>query len=83
MLKPQDRVGAQFKDYQEKVIPQEASAGQITETRRAFYAGAQAMMTIFRVVGTDRISEDEGEQILVDADQELRRFAEQVQEGKA
>ena len=78
-----DRIEAQFEDYKEKVIPMDASKTQVSETRRAFYAGAQAMMTIFRVVGTDRVTKSEGEQILVDADQELRRFAEMVQEGKA
>jgi hypothetical protein len=83
MLKAQDRIGEQFKSYHDEVLPREASVAQVTETRRAFYAGALAMMTIFRVVGTDRVSEEEGEQILVDADQELRRFKEDVLKGVA
>ncbi len=41
------------------------------------------MMTVFRVIGTDRVSEDDGQTILVDADQELRRFAQDVLNGKA
>lgn len=77
------KIASQFESYREKVIPREASETQVRETRRAFYAGAQAMMTICKAVGTDHVSEAEGEQILEDADQELRRFCEDVIEGRA
>jgi hypothetical protein len=78
-----NRIAAQFESYREKVIHREASETQVRETKLGFYAGAMAMMTIFGVIGTDQVSEDEGQQLLVDADQELRRFAESVEEGKA
>jgi hypothetical protein len=38
-------IGRAFDSYRSKVIPFDASAVQIRETRRAFYAGAQAILT--------------------------------------
>ena len=78
-----DRIAAQFESFRKDIIPAAASPVQVQEMRRAFYAGAQSMMTVFRVVGTDRVSEEEGESILVDADQELRQFVKDLLEGKA
>jgi len=76
-----DRIAAQFESYQNEVVSREASENQVLETRRAFYAGAAAMFTIFQVIGTDRVSEAESEQILMDADHELRAFSESVVKG--
>jgi len=76
-----NRIASQFESYQEKVIPREASETQVRETRLAFYAGASAMFAILEVIGTDRVSEAEGEQILMDAAQELRAFSESVVKG--
>lgn len=76
-------IESQFESYQKDVIPKEASESQVRETKRAFFAGAQAMMIIFRAVGSDRVSEEDAEKILEDASQELQRFSQAVQDGKA
>jgi len=78
-----NRIASQFESYQEKVIPREASETQVRETRLAFYAGASAMFAILEVIGTDRVSESESEQILMDAAQELKQFADSVSNGTA
>ena len=84
MLKTGDnRIAAQFETFKADVIPAAAPPVQVQEMRRAFYAGAHAMMTVLNVVTTDGVSDEEGEAILEDADQELRRFAKDVLEGKA
>ena len=78
------KIEEQFKSYQEKVIPAGASAAQLTETRRAFYAGAAALMAFLKAIGeSDRISESEGEAMLVEIDQELLEFSERVKRGAA
>jgi hypothetical protein len=49
-----------------------ASQVQITETRRAFYAGAYSVMTALAAIGDDSVSEDEGVQRM----ESLRRECE-------
>ncbi len=75
-------IADQFESYKTAAIPQDASETQVRETRRAFYAGAEAMMTICHYVGQDSVSEDKAQNILVDADQELREFSKAVLEGR-
>lgn len=65
------------------VVPANAPDIQRIEMRRAFYAGAEAMMRIQWNIGGADVSEDAGVQILEGCRDELEGFAKQVTEGKA
>jgi len=65
------------------VVPKGASTVQKQEMRRAFYAGAEAMMRIQFTVGDNNMSETAGVQVLEGCRDELNRFAQQVAQGKA
>ncbi len=71
----------QFASYRNDVMPKEVSETQLVETRRAFFAGVQALVTILRMV--ELAPEDAGERILQDVDCELQRFVESVTKGAA
>ena len=73
----------QWESFATRVVPKDAPAIQRKEMRRAFYAGAEAMMRINFAIGHDSISEDAGIQILNGCQDECRRFAEQVAKGNA
>ncbi len=77
-----NKIEAQWQSYMKDVVPKEAGATQIRETRRAFFAGAEAMMNICQAVGTEHVSEAEGAQIMEGAYQELQRFCAGVREGR-
>lgn len=47
---------------------------QVEETRKAFFAGAWAMLTAMRIVGTDEITEDQGVQFFDDRQKEGAEF---------
>lgn len=76
-------IESQWDDFRRLVIPNEASAVQVREMKRSFFAGAEAMMTVMRVCSVERVTEDEAEHILVEADTALREFAQAVEAGKA
>ena len=73
----------QWNSFKLLVVPKDAPPIQRQEMRMAFYAGAEAMMRIQWAVGDEAISEDAGVAILEGCQDELRRFAEQVQNGEA
>lgn len=74
----------QWTEYRTKVIPNDASAVQLTESRRAFYAGAWAfyslMMNNFDE-GTDETPRDL--ELMRKLDTELREFKTRVSKGWA
>ena len=76
-------VQQQWEVFSSMVIANDASPVQRQEMRRAFYAGSEAMMRIQWAIGGAEISEDEGIQILEGCQDELKRFADQVAQGKA
>lgn len=69
--------------FERMVVPKSAGESQRLETRRAFYAGAEAMARILMVISAEGVSEDAGVQMLEGCHDELRRFARLVAEGKA
>lgn len=69
--------------YEEMVLPTTAGPTQRQETRRGFYAGAQALLSLIAAVGTDDISEDQGAQMIEARHQELLAFNAAVQAGHA
>lgn len=57
---PTPIVGAAWRDYMTKVIPPEASADQLEESRRCFYAGAATIFDAMTAMGDDSVTEAEG-----------------------
>ena len=76
-------VQQQWEAFAALVIAKDAPPIQRQEMRRAFYAGAEAMMRIQWAIGGEEIREDAGIQILEGLQNELSRFAEQVAQGRA
>lgn len=67
-------------DYRKKVIPPQASNTQITECRRAFYAGAEALLSLFKTIDP---SQEVGQRKLDDITEELQKFRRDVTSGLA
>jgi len=69
--------------YLAMVVPVDAPPVQIQETRRAFYAGAEAMMCINRAIGEPGIAENDAVKMMEGCATELRSFSDDVANGKA
>lgn len=79
-----DRIGAEWRSYRTRVIPLTAPAIQATECRRAFYAGAQALLHVILAVlepGLEPTAADLRAMDEIAA--ELTAFSEQVRRGQA
>ncbi|MBZ0086495.1 MAG: hypothetical protein K8F33_00100 [Thermomonas sp.] len=76
-------VQEQWDGFRKLVVPKDAPEVQVTEMRRAFYAGVEAMLRIQWAIGDDAVSEDAGVAILEGVHDECRRFAEDVANGAA
>ena len=77
-------IEAEWKSYLAEVVPKDAGEDQITETRRAFYAGAGSLFkTILNILepGTEATDVDLQTMSLIDA--ELERFLGKVKAGHA
>ena len=70
--------------YQEDVIPVDAPEIQITESRRAFYAGAHALLTAMRAaMDPGEELTDNDKQIVREIDEEIEAFVRAVMDGEA
>lgn len=67
--------------YRAEVIDPRAGPAQITETRRAFYSGAWAMLLMFERVGEPDYSQAQAYHAIDRVKDELLRFKDQVGEG--
>jgi hypothetical protein len=77
-------IGAKWEDYCKSVIPKNAPQIQITESRRAFYAGAQGVMDAMAKQMSDSPDETPNEIAVVqDVMAELDEFAQLIALGKA
>jgi hypothetical protein len=76
-------IGDQWRSYAEQIVPADAPKVQMQETRRAFYAGAQALFGVCFEIGGDDVSEDEGLRSLESVREELNRFVDAVKHGRA
>lgn len=74
-------VDEQWQDFLEVVIPNDAPPIQRQEMKRAFYAGATAMLDLVCVVSEDE--EEIAHQKMSGLAAELGEFAQQVADGKA
>lgn len=74
----------EWESYRQNVLPKPVSAVQVTETRRAFYAGAQAllMLIVSHVTIGEEITEED-ELLMLELTQELTQFFADVKQGKA
>lgn len=68
----------QWESYAAAVIPKDAPTVQIQECRRAFYAGAMAMNTVYLSTSTPDVSESAGVQIVEGVQQELKAFRDRI-----
>lgn len=73
-----DRLKREWGSFANSVIPRDAPLIQRREMRRAFYAGAQTMLTLCAALGTEEYSEEEGCRVLEELTQELQAFLSRV-----
>lgn len=78
-----DRIAREWRSYDLRVLPMDAPPVQRSETRRAFYAGVQAMLGIAHGLGHESVSEERGVEILEGIDAEMREFVDAIREGRA
>jgi hypothetical protein len=72
-----------WESYERDVMPHDAGHSQRVETRRAFYAGAQAVLQMALAIGEDSVSEAQGVFALEVLRQECEAFVGLIREGKA
>ena len=74
----------QWDQFARKVLPANCSLTQKQETRRAFYAGAHAiLLRIIEAFAPESEPTAEDIQIMADVHEELMDFAEAIRQGKA
>ena len=81
-----DRLGGAWRELRTKVIPLDAPAIQARECRRAFYAGANALLAIILGgVGSDPEEEATPKELVMmdELQEELEQFARDIRAGKA
>lgn len=76
-------IATEWASFEGKVIPWDAGSTQRQEMRRAFYAGAQAMLGIVHEIGSDDVSEDAGIAVLKGLADEGELFVQDVLAGRA
>ncbi len=69
-----NRIQQAWDSYLRDVVPVGAPAVQITESKRAFFAGALAAFTVYTDVAPDDVSEEEGVARLEALYQELEAY---------
>jgi hypothetical protein len=72
-----------WESYESQVMPRDAGRSQRTETRRAFYAGAQALLQVVLATGEDSVTEDQGVIVLEVLRRECEAFVDLIRKGKA
>lgn len=73
----------QWNGFARAVIPADAPKVQRREMKRAFYAGAEAMMRIQYAIGSESVTEAEAIKTLEACQKEAHEFAHQVAIGKS
>lgn len=76
-------IAQQWALFSAAVMPKDAHPVLRQEMRRAFYAGAEAVLRLQFAVGDKAVSEDAGVAIIEGWHDECRRFAQQVANGAA
>lgn len=74
----------QWEIYRKRVIPENAHAIQVIESRRAFYAGAECLMVAVMQNLSDGSETTEADLAVMESiDAELKQFVRDVQAGVA
>lgn len=82
MPKPgESHVAREWDLYRRTVLPADAGDVQVSETRRAFYAGVFSLFTTFVALG--QYPDDEGEAVLAGILRECHAFNADVAAGRA
>ncbi len=76
-------IAEMWSSYQRDVVPKGASATQIQETRRAYYAAIFYFIRMLEEIGEDHVSEEQGVAYLEARKTEAMNFAVEVAAGKA
>jgi hypothetical protein len=76
-------VKASWESFEEAVMPPDAGRVQRQEMRRAFYAGAWAVLCTVREVGEESVSEADGVATLEAIKAELQAFQFLITKGRA
>ena len=66
----------QWEEFRGKTMPHTVGMTQLTETKRAFYAGAAAMLFGMVELGQSKLSEDEGAKKLDEYQAEIMNYCE-------
>lgn len=72
-----------FDEFRLLVIPADASPTQLRECKRAFYAGAGAVLGNLADMTGDDVSEDEGVAAMVGMNTDVAEFCMEVQARRA
>ncbi len=72
-----------WESFEAAVIPEDAPAVQRSEMRRAFYAGAWAMLMGCSSIGETSVTEEEGVAMLESWKKECERFYLMMNMGRA
>ena len=72
-----------WESYHREVIPPTAPDVQVIECRRAFMAGAQAMLLLSQEISVNAVDLDEGAAGLDALEEELNQFCRDVLAGRA
>lgn len=78
-MKRRETIADVFEDYHRRVIPKTAGDVQVRECRRAFHAGAVAVLSLI----SDEVMEGKAAEAVGRLYGELRTFPEDVRGGKA
>lgn len=76
-------LASEWASFREQVLHPDSPPQQVTDMRRAFYAGAWLTLTLFRDIGEDEISEEAGVEALERIHQESIAFKADVEAGRA
>ena len=78
------RFAEQWDSYARTVLPKNAPTAQRWECRRAFYAGAQAIMFgVIAALAPESEPTEEDLKMMDNLQRELERFAQDVKDGRA
>lgn len=76
------RILPEWNSYRQEVMPKNAAPTQVKETRRGFYAGALAMLSIIKRI-SDKCSKEQGAQKLDEVQRELNMFNQEDEQNSA
>lgn len=71
-------IGKSWKGFADVVLSARTPEAQRTDMRRAFFAGSQALLDVYKRIGEDDISEEDGVEILNGIHEELIAFAASI-----